>query len=294
MHCGEPAADHDRDPGPQARDLLFECAKSHQESRHETAPGSTSTERLLPYGDHELTPGMVPGDQEHPDWSHDGRRVAFAVVRADGVRDLWVAREDGSDARMVYECRLQCTEADDPAWSPDDTRLAFHQFNAVGDEGLGTGSIEILDLAAGTVETAFTGAETEYLYDPRWDSTGTQIVFENDRCDSARLDASVILDSTVGIIDLTDKVRTFEPVLPRGSFAHYPDWHWPSSSSGSSSSRRGPGRRADHVCRRGRGPDDAQCGHYPGGWHRSGTEVMGRHTPHAPAPPVNAVRHPPE
>lgn len=50
-----------------------------------------------------------------PDWSPDGRRIAFA-----GADGLWTVRADGSGQR-----RLTRGEDTDPRWSPDGRRLVF-------------------------------------------------------------------------------------------------------------------------------------------------------------------------
>jgi len=60
---------------------------------------------------------VISLDVQHPDWSPDGRWLAFAHRCA-----IWVARADGSDLRRVTG---GTTCAATPAWSPDGRRLAF-------------------------------------------------------------------------------------------------------------------------------------------------------------------------
>lgn len=57
-----------------------------------------------------------------PDWSPDGRRIAFTSDR-NGNRDIYVMDADGSGAT-----RLTDNDAVDhaPDWSPDGQRIAFH------------------------------------------------------------------------------------------------------------------------------------------------------------------------
>ena len=176
-------------------------------------------------GDHELTPGDVPGEQFHPDWSHDGRRVAFAVDDTDGTRDIWAANVDGGDVRQLYDCDAPCGWTDAPAWSPDDKEIAFeHGFLVEEATGEGDSSVEVLDLATGTSRPVYDAAATEYVYTPRWSPDGRWIVFELDRFDSPRLDAETVLASTLAIADVTGAA---EPrlLLPWDSWATSPDWH---------------------------------------------------------------------
>jgi len=53
----------------------------------------------------------------HPDWSHDGRLVAYDV----GGQRIAVANADGSGERLI----AIDTSAIDPSWSPDSSQLAF-------------------------------------------------------------------------------------------------------------------------------------------------------------------------
>lgn len=176
-------------------------------------------------GDHELTPGAVPGEQFHPDWSHDGLRIAFAVDAADGTRDIWVANADGSDAHEVHDCAAPCEWTDSPAWSPGDTELAMeHGFLVDATTGEGDSTVEVLDLGTGVSRPIYDAAPTEYVYTPRWSPDGSSIAFELDRFDSRRLDAETVVASTIVIADVTGKAKP-NPVLPWESWATAPDWH---------------------------------------------------------------------
>jgi Tol biopolymer transport system component len=58
-----------------------------------------------------------PTGAAHPDWSRDGRRVAFDV----GGQRIAVANSDGSGEHLI----AVDTSAIDPSWSPDGSRLVF-------------------------------------------------------------------------------------------------------------------------------------------------------------------------
>jgi Tol biopolymer transport system component len=175
-------------------------------------------------GDHALS-SKATGEQLHPDWSHDGTRVAFSADGSDGTRDIWVATVDGESVERIMDCAAPCGWADDPAWAPDDRSIMYQQGTAVGSEGIGVGSIEAIDLDTRKTRTLFTGAETEYAFTPRWAPDGRSIVLELDRFDSARLDASVVVESTIGVVDLAGPEATFQLLMPWDSKAAYPDWH---------------------------------------------------------------------
>ncbi len=106
-----------------------------------------------------------------PDWSPDGKRIAFtSTVRWSG-HDIFVMDVDGSN-------RIQLTDyfGDDqePAWSPDGTRIAFvsarDKFERDPDR-----EIYVMD-ADGSNQTRLTN-NPEDDYDPDWSPDGKKIVF---------------------------------------------------------------------------------------------------------------------
>ena len=56
----------------------------------------------------------------HPDWSPDGRRIAF-----DSGRDVFVMRADGSRPTNLTRHRRGRGSAHQPSWSPDGRRLVY-------------------------------------------------------------------------------------------------------------------------------------------------------------------------
>jgi Tol biopolymer transport system component len=174
--------------------------------------------------DHAAFEGLTPGEQWHPDWSPDGLSIAFAADDTDGTRDLWVGSIDGSSAERIYDCAAPCGWTDDPAWSPDGGSILFQRGSAVGDAGMGVGTVDVIDLESRTVTTLATGAETEYFYVPRWAPDMSAVVVEVDRFDSGRLDAQVVVSSTLAVIDLSGASPAVRELLPVDRRAIYPDW----------------------------------------------------------------------
>jgi dipeptidyl aminopeptidase/acylaminoacyl peptidase len=96
-----------------------------------------------------------------PAWSPDGTQLAFVRTEPDGSSHLMIANADGSDARSV----LGRPEAlGSPSWSPDGTTLVF---TVVGEGGESGGSIALLDVEEGSVETVAAGGSA-----PVWSASG--------------------------------------------------------------------------------------------------------------------------
>jgi len=99
-----------------------------------------------------------------PDWSPDGRRIAFAcgfgqvISLSDSSWDVCVANSDGTG-----QVRLTTDVAPEfgPAWSPDGTRIAFSR-NA---------AIFVVTLGDSTMTRLTEGT------DPSWSRDGTKLVF---------------------------------------------------------------------------------------------------------------------
>jgi Tol biopolymer transport system component len=177
--------------------------------------------------DHTLVPDLIPEDplgwQQHPDWSHDGTRIAFGAEQDDGTQDIWVANADGTGVVELYDCASPCGWADHPAWSPDDRTIAIMTATRVGDVD-STSALELIDVLTGSRRTVLSAPDLAWFYVPRWSPEGDRIVVEATRFATARFDEERAMAGTVGIIDLKQDVPTFDSLLPWESFAAYPDW----------------------------------------------------------------------
>lgn len=74
-----------------------------------------------------------PGDDSHPHWSADGRRIFFNSARSTPDRtarwqhqwhEIFSMKPDGTDARQHSQCRTTCTY---PVPSPDGRRIAYRK-----------------------------------------------------------------------------------------------------------------------------------------------------------------------
>lgn len=102
--------------------------------------------------------------QTDPDWSPNGRKLAFSSKR-EGSFDLFVVNVDGTGTR-----RLTTSREDDshPSWSPDGTRIAFQRG--------ATADIWVMDAEGGKAVriAGDAGAEIE----PAWSPDGRWIVYQ--------------------------------------------------------------------------------------------------------------------
>ena len=104
-----------------------------------------------------------PVDDEDPDWSPDGTKIAFISNRNDGVYQVYVMDADGSNQIRLTDGPRQ---KQDPDWSPDGQQIAFTEFP----------HIAVMD-ANGNNRERF---ENDAL-GPSWSPDGQQIAFASAR-----------------------------------------------------------------------------------------------------------------
>jgi Tol biopolymer transport system component/imidazolonepropionase-like amidohydrolase len=104
-----------------------------------------------------------------PDWSPDGKRLAFQSYR-DGNFHVWTIGLDGSGLKQLTQGAFDCRE---PRWSPDGKKIAFSS-----DRG-GRYGVHILDVASGAVTAFSSGPGDEF--EPSWSPDGKSIAFTVDK-----------------------------------------------------------------------------------------------------------------
>jgi TolB protein len=123
--------------------------------------------------------GGIDGLVSSPEWSPEGKRIAFAVRPCDECRDdVVVMNSDGSSFSTV-------TGEDggsSPTWSRDGSMIAFARFSC-GEFGCRT-NILVQPLAGGPVTNLTSGLAGD-MFSPAWSPDGTRIAFVVYRCDSA-------------------------------------------------------------------------------------------------------------
>jgi Tol biopolymer transport system component len=155
-------------------------------------------------GQHEVATA-IPGEHIHPDWSSDGHTLVFAGLAGDRhqiIRFDPLGDPTGAHARQLTACAGSCLDDNDPALSPDDTKIAYLR---IGGPLVTIGQVEMpatqkLQIAAVTaggltqVQTIFQTTTTTELNAPRWSPDGSHLVFWTDHVnpDSGQVDATAV------------------------------------------------------------------------------------------------------
>ena len=105
----------------------------------------------------------------NPEWSPDGKRIAFDSNRGTSSpddHDIFVVNQDGSGLK-----RLTSGKSNDqaPTWSPDGTKLAFFSNRSGNDD------IWVMNGSGGGLTQLTTVAQTDW--DPEWSPDGSKIAF---------------------------------------------------------------------------------------------------------------------
>jgi Tol biopolymer transport system component len=156
-----------------------------------------------------LTRPPLGSEDLYPSWSPNSGRIAFVrSLDPSGLSaaELWTIRADGRDAQRLLVSGNELVGA---AWSPDGTRIAFgrleprpavwvvgadgrdpHELTAVGGISVpawspdgshlafvaaGTSTLDVLDLASGSVTSA--AADAEWGFKPAWSPDGSLIAY---------------------------------------------------------------------------------------------------------------------
>jgi Tol biopolymer transport system component len=159
------------------------------------------------------------GEQLHPDWSPDGRRIALDALDlddTDGTYDLWIVDTSDWSAEKVVDCDAPCLHAQEPAWSPDGEQIAFQRHTMTDAGEIST--VEVLDLASGDITIVLETPPTKGVYAPRWSPDGASLVFEQ-----VALDGDDFLGVSLEIVDLAAPGQT-RHLIPVETMANNADW----------------------------------------------------------------------
>lgn len=169
----------------------------------------------------------APGPyHEHPSWTSDGSRVTFtaegewdaqgSIVRAS---EIWIVDADGANATRLATC--DCWDMDNAAWSPDDGRVAYVEYEAPVAGGPPAASrIVVLDVAT-QHRSVVAESEPGQLVDiPRWSPDGSSLVVSIDRFGPTGDETG----SSFGIVPAAGG-GVLTPLLPFAEYAYAADWN---------------------------------------------------------------------
>ncbi len=170
------------------------------------------------------------GEAGNPDWSPDGKKIAFELMVRDNVFEIWTVNADGTDPQRLLACEAApCVQVGVPAWSPDGKQLAFGRLvNPTGNYQDDRVTIETMDLAtrASRVIAVAPAADAEYAdyVNARWSPDGKQVVFQINTYATPPTNES-LLGSSIAVVN-TDGSEVNSPriLTDAAIFGSYPDW----------------------------------------------------------------------
>jgi Tol biopolymer transport system component len=75
-------------------------------------------------GRHQLA-ADAGASQEQPDWSPDGKQIAFIAVTPADRHELWLVNAGGDGAKKLLSCDLPCNTVTFPDWASDGSAIYF-------------------------------------------------------------------------------------------------------------------------------------------------------------------------
>ena len=143
-------------------DLLFASSRDGDYAIYGVgASGGRETRLTKGHGDPSTPEGLFFAVE--PDWSPDGRLIAFAS-RRNGRSHIYVMRADGTQVRQVTRGK---SDDDGPAWSPDQRRIAFSRDR----------HLFVVGSAGGPVRSLTRGLGGEAA-NPAWSPDGKLIAYD--------------------------------------------------------------------------------------------------------------------
>ena len=144
-------------------------------------------------------------DDLFPEWSPNGKRIAWGHGASASAYEIWVMNADGTGRRQLT---FNTFDDLDPVWSPDSTQIAFRSVRN------GNRDIYVIN-ADGTGERRLT-TEPGVDFAPGWSPDGTRIAFTSDR-------SGAFAVYTMSAIDGSDVQQLTPDSLNAGIARYSPD-----------------------------------------------------------------------
>jgi Tol biopolymer transport system component len=172
--------------------------------------------------DHQIATDF-PGALQLPDWSPDGKKIVITSRNTGSTEPLYEYDLATETYRQLFACEDPCVGDDEPAYSPDGTKVVFiralapwvynedFKERAPSDCGLWIG-----DIATGEVKQITSNSACNSERSPRWSPDGSKIAYFRERYDNSGLTTAIfVIDANGGE---EHQLTNWELI------AGYPDW----------------------------------------------------------------------
>jgi serine/threonine protein kinase len=133
--------------------------------------------RLIDTGTPAAEPALFASSTQldaNPQFSPDGKRVAFSSSRSGGI-EIWIVGADGS--RPLQVTSMEITGS--PRWSPDGSRIAFDSISE------GNADVYVVDVAGGPPRRLTSNPAEDIV--PGWSADGRWVYFTSNRGGSRQI-----------------------------------------------------------------------------------------------------------